>query len=60
MGWFSNDSEDKQAEHNQGQEDGSKASLPEQFMHNNFFPSLGASEAYDKGYENGVANQPED
>ena len=60
MGFFGeSESEREIREHNEGQEAGSKASLVEQ-LGQSLFRGIGTSEAYDKGFDNGVKNPSED
>ncbi|MGE5297583.1 MAG: hypothetical protein ACM3KM_00270 [Acidobacteriaceae bacterium] len=56
MGFFYDQSEKDREDYERGQKDGSSAGALDQFAHN--FESN--SEAYEKGWANGIDNQPED
>jgi hypothetical protein len=57
MGWFKTDPEE---EYKRGQEDGSKAGPLDQMAHDLNDLALQNTEDYNKGWENGIKNQPKD
>ena len=59
MGFFENDAEQAEADHNEGQQNGSQAGWLEQIAHDTVGQAL-RSDDYNKGWDNGVQNQPED
>jgi len=59
MGFFNNESEQAEADHNEGQADGSKAGWVEQIFHDTVDQAL-RYDSYNEGWDNGVQNQPED
>ena len=59
MGLFKSESEQAKADHDEGQKEGSRAGWLEQTFHDTIDQSL-RSDDYNKGWENGVNNQPKD